>query len=82
MILLDEVSPRWLRELARFVHLKNLLFGVETNAWTDDESTRLSSMLEESSGSRMAATGGEAVEDIYGAVPEIGWDTLVNAFLR
>jgi hypothetical protein len=29
----------------------------------------------------MAATGGEAIKDIYGAVPEIGWNRLVEEFL-
>lgn len=62
--------------------LKNLLYGVESLAWTDDEATRLTSMLDEEGGYRMAATGGEAVSDIYGAVPEIGWDRLVDSFLR
>ncbi|MBW1865851.1 MAG: glycine cleavage system protein H, partial [Deltaproteobacteria bacterium] len=61
--------------------LKNLLFGVESLAWTDDEATRLTSLLDEEGGYRMAATGGEAVDDIYGAVPEIGWDRLVKTFL-
>jgi len=61
--------------------LKNLLFGVESMAWTDDEATRLTTMLDEEGGYRMAATGGEAVDDIYGAVPEIGWDRLVKTFL-
>jgi hypothetical protein len=29
----------------------------------------------------MAASGGEAINDIYGAAPEIGWDRLVEEFL-
>jgi hypothetical protein len=27
-------------------------------------------------------TGGEALKDIYGTVPEIGWDRLVREFMR
>jgi hypothetical protein len=29
----------------------------------------------------MAATGGEAIGDIFGTVPDIGWDRLVREFL-
>lgn len=71
------IEPRNLRK-----NLKNLLYGVESLAWTDDEAGRLTSLLDEEGGYRMAATGGEAVSDIYGAVPEIGWDRLVDAFLQ
>jgi len=71
------IQPKNLRK-----NLKNLLYGVETMAWTDDEASRLTSLLEEESGYRMAATGGEAVKDIYGSVPEIGWDRLVDSFLK
>jgi len=70
------IQPKNLRK-----NLKNLLFGVESMAWTDDEATRLTTLLDEEGGYRMAATGGEAVDDIYGAVPEIGWDRLVKTFL-
>lgn len=61
--------------------LKNLFYGVESLAWMDDEAIRLTALLEED-GHRMAATGGDAVEDIYTAVPEIGWNRLVETFLR
>ena len=62
-------------------NLKNLFFGTECMAWMDDEATRLNSLLSEETGYQMAATGGEAIGDIYGAVPEIGWDRLVQEFL-
>jgi glycine cleavage system H lipoate-binding protein len=61
--------------------LKSLFYGLESFAWIDDEATRLTALLEED-GYRMAATGGDAIEDIYTAVPEIGWDRLVKTFLR
>ena len=70
------IQPKNLRK-----SLKNLLFCVESLAWTDDEATRLTTMLDEEGGYRMAATGGEAVDDIYGSVPEIGCDRLVKTFL-
>ncbi len=71
------IEPKNLRK-----NLKNLLYGVESLAWTDDDAGRLTTLLDEEGGYRMAATGGEAVKDIYGAVPEIGWDRLVDAFLQ
>ncbi|MBW2177051.1 MAG: glycine cleavage system protein H [Deltaproteobacteria bacterium] len=61
--------------------LKNLFFGTESLAWMDDEATRLNTLLSEETGYRMAATGGEAVRDIYGSVPGIGWDRLIEEFL-
>jgi hypothetical protein len=63
------------------VRLPNLLFGDESMAWMDDESQRLTSLLSETSGYRLAATGGEAVSDIVGTVPNADWDRLVSEFL-
>jgi hypothetical protein len=62
-------------------NLKNLLFGTESLAWMDDEANRLAALLSEETDYKLAATGGEAVSDIFGAVPNIGWDRLVNEFL-
>lgn len=62
-------------------NLKNLFFGSESTAWMDDESQRLTSVLSETAGYRLAATGGEAVSDIYGSVPNADWDLLVAEFL-
>jgi glycine cleavage system H lipoate-binding protein len=70
------IQPSGLRK-----NLKNLFFGDESQAWIDDEAGRLTSLLRKDTGYRMAATGGDAIEDIYGAVPEIGWDRLVAEFL-
>lgn len=67
-------------------NLKNLFFGDESLAWMDDEYFRLQKMmgevLGEDTGYRMAATGGEALHDIYGEIPEIGWERLVDTFLH
>ena len=30
----------------------------------------------------LAATGAEPLRDVYGSFPEIGWDVLVETFLR
>jgi glycine cleavage system H lipoate-binding protein len=61
--------------------LKNLLFGSESLAWMDDESSRLTTVLSETAGYRLAATGGEAIGDIFGSVPNANWDRLVTEFL-
>ncbi|MCF8045556.1 MAG: glycine cleavage system protein H [Desulfarculaceae bacterium] len=61
--------------------LKNLLFDAEGNAWMEDESRRLASLIQGESGHRLAATGGRAVKDIASQLPEIGWDRLVRMFL-
>lgn len=75
------VQPASLRN-----NLKNLFFGSESLAWVDDEYFRLQKLMGETYGEeiqyRMAATGGEALTDIYGEVPEIGWDRLVSEFLH
>lgn len=62
--------------------LKNLLFGTESTAWMDDEAMRLNTLLSEESDYQLAATGGEAIDDIYGAIAHVSWDRLVDEFLR
>jgi hypothetical protein len=39
-------------------------------------------MLSGTTGYPTMPTGGEAIKDIYGAVPEIGWDRLVREFMH
>lgn len=62
-------------------NLKNLLFGTESLAWMEDESARLTALLSDETDYQLAATGGEAIHDIFGAIPNIGWDRLVREFL-
>jgi glycine cleavage system H lipoate-binding protein len=62
-------------------NLKNLLFGDESVAWMEDEASRLTTLLSEATGYKLAATGGEAVRDIFGTVPNADWDQLVQEFL-
>jgi len=71
------VQPTNLRK-----NLKNLFFDSESLAWIDDEASRLGMMLNADSRYPQMASGGEALKDIYGAVPEIGWDRLVEEFLK
>ena len=61
--------------------LRNLLFGEESRAWMEEEAGKLTAMIAQDTEFELAATGGRAVRDIYGAVPEIGWDRLVEEFL-
>ncbi|MEW6187955.1 MAG: glycine cleavage system protein H [Thermodesulfobacteriota bacterium] len=67
-------------------NLKNLFFGKESLAWIDDEFFSLQKLMGEALGEErvypMAATGGEALADIYGEVPQLGWERLVNTFLH
>jgi glycine cleavage system H lipoate-binding protein len=67
-------------------NLKNLFFGPESLGWIEDEVFRLRGRIHEVLGEedhyQIAATGGEALTDIYGEVPEIGWDYLVAEFLH
>ncbi len=70
------VHPHELRK-----SLKNLFFGDESLAWFDDEATRLNTLVSEQTGYQMAATGGEAINDIYGSVPGLNWQQIVSTFL-
>lgn len=62
--------------------LRQMFFGKEAESWLENEAGQLSSMLEGSGGQRMVATGGRAVEDIFGTLPELKWDHLVSQFLH
>ena len=67
-------------------NLKNLFYGNESQGWVDDEYLRLQNLVADAYGEetkyRMAATGGEAISDIYSEVPEVGWNRLVSEFLH
>ena len=71
------IQPKSLRN-----NLKNLFFDSEGMAWIDDEASRLGGLLSGSTGYPMMPTGGEALKDIYGTAPEIGWDRLVREFMQ
>ena len=71
------IQPKSLRN-----NLKNLFFDSEGMAWIDDEASRLGGLLSGITGYPTMPTGGEALKDIYGTVPEIGWDRLVREFMR
>ncbi len=60
--------------------LKNLYFGKESIQWTEAETARLFALLGPSY-EKLAATGGQPIDDVYGTLPEIGWDRLARTFL-
>jgi hypothetical protein len=47
----------------------------------NSEVTNLESMIEDVAGP-LAADGGYLAEDIYGNLPDLGWEKLTKAFLR
>jgi glycine cleavage system H lipoate-binding protein len=61
--------------------LKHLMIGSESKEMIAQEIDRLYGVIEEASGP-LAADGGYLCDDIYGALPEIGWDRLTRLFLR
>lgn len=61
--------------------IKRLYYGSDSIIWMEDESRKLMQMIgDEYEG--LAATGGEPIGDIFGNCPELGWDQLVDTFLR
>jgi glycine cleavage system H lipoate-binding protein len=63
-------------------NLRNLLFEQEAAAWLNAESQKLETMVMNTYGLPLAATGGEMVDDIFGNVAgKIEWDELVREFL-
>ncbi len=61
--------------------LKGLYFGKESFKWMEQEGQKLMGLMGPEY-EQLAATGGEVIGDILGNFPEIGWDKLVNKFLR
>lgn len=62
-------------------NLKKLYSGKECFQWMEQENQGLLELLGPQY-ERLAATGGELIDDIYGDFPEIDWDRLVKTFLR
>lgn len=61
--------------------LKGLYFGDEGFRWMERETQKLMSLMGPEY-ERLAATGGGVVNDVIGNHPELGWDRLVQTFLR
>jgi hypothetical protein len=61
--------------------LKNLMIHKESKAFLGEEVGRLYGLIEDTAGP-LAADGGRLGEDIYGSLPQLGWERLVRGFLR
>ena len=61
-------------------NLKDLMTGQEGEDWMENEATRLRNLVAQEYGAT-ASAGGFPVDDIYGNLPEIAWETLVHEFL-
>ncbi len=58
-----------------------LMVDQSSLSWMNNEVTHLESMIEDVAGP-LAADGGFLAEDIYGNLPDLGWNKLTKAFLR
>ncbi len=63
-------------------NLGGMYFGENSLHWMEDEVNRLVSMVTQETGQHLAATGGRLIDDVYGQIPDLGWDRLVHEFLR
>lgn len=73
LLLLDPSDPE--------LDMKKLYMGKKCFQWMEKENQSLLEMLGPEY-ERLAATGSELIDDIYGNFPEIEWDRLVKIFLR
>jgi hypothetical protein len=62
-------------------NLRGLYFGKESFQWMEQEANRLMGLMGPEY-QNLAATGGKPVADVYGKFPELGWNLLVQEFLR
>jgi len=70
------VEPTHLRR-----DLRSLLYGQQAQAWLEDEAASLTALISGDTDYALAATGGRMVDDIYGTVDDLDWDTLVQRYL-
>ncbi len=61
--------------------LRNLMMGDETKTSLARDVDRLYGLIEETVGP-LAADGGYLADDLYGNLPQIGWDRLTRLFLH
>lgn len=61
--------------------VKELMTETSTLEWMDGEVNTLESMIEEVAGP-LAADGGYIQEDVYGNLPDLGWNNLTKTFLK
>ncbi len=61
--------------------LKNLMIGDETEAFYSQEVDRLYNLIEDEAGP-LSADGGQLHNDIFGNLPQLGWERLTRLFLH
>jgi glycine cleavage system H lipoate-binding protein len=61
-------------------NIRKLYFGSDSVLWMEQESQKLLELIGPQYG-RLAATGGEPIDDVYGSISTLGWDLLVDTFL-
>lgn len=61
--------------------LRHLMLDRESSSFLQGEVDRFYELMEEVAGP-LAADGGNPAADIYGAVPQLGWERLTGLFLR
>jgi hypothetical protein len=57
------------------------MIGEQASGFLDQEIERLYQVIEEKTGP-LATDGGHIGSDIFGQLPQLGWETLASAFLR
>jgi len=62
--------------------LKNLMIGDQAGEFIDQEVEHLYRVIEETAGPLAAADGGYLGDDIFGHLPQVGWQKLTRMFLR
>ena len=61
--------------------MKQLMKDIESVDWMNGEIDTLEKMIEDVAGP-LAVDGGYLVDDIFGALPELGWTNLAKTFLK
>jgi glycine cleavage system H lipoate-binding protein len=61
--------------------LKSLMIGSETERFIEQEVDRVYELIETEAGP-LSVDGGYLGNDIYGSIPQIGWDRLKETFLK
>jgi glycine cleavage system H lipoate-binding protein len=61
--------------------LHKLRFGGAARNWLDEEAGRLAALVAGEDELPLAATGGQALEDIFGSLPGLDWGRLAREFL-
>jgi len=73
---LFHLEPSFLRQESQMLY-----FGKTSRQWMEKEHDGLLQLMGPEY-ERLAATGAETIEDLFGAFPELGWTRLVRRFLH